>query len=246
MPMIEPPSQETIFNIEMRNENKEMRKMITNSFFIYQLFRKIQNGFSPLIVICGSQRIGKSFIALWLCNLLAEMTGKPFNMRKNTFYEPLEAIEKLEEKSKEAIFIDEASDIMDAREWYDQTHHALRSMINTQAYKTLMYIFVSPFVVDIDKSVRKHFDFKIRVDARGRFKCFKYIKKYGQEEIKKVTEQIFLDDMGIKLSDLPTQKWEDYLNFSIKEKEKIRKRRYLKGKGVKKSPISRLLKNLRS
>lgn len=209
--------------VEMRDIDGKKRTVTTNLHIIYQLMNRMRKGYSPIIVICGSQRIGKSFVGIWLSYILSLMTGKPFDPTKTTFYEPLKAIKELEFRSKEALLIDEAGDVLDVREWYKQTHQALKSIINTQAYKTMMYIFISPFTIDIDKAFRKHFDFQLRVDDRGRVKSFRFIKKYDELNEKRAVRRRFLDDIDIRMSMVPDYIWNKYLNYSIKEKEKIRK-----------------------
>lgn len=213
------------FEISMKGVDKRKRTLNTNLYFLDYIFKRINAGFSPLIVICGSQRIGKSFIGVWLCYLMNSLTGKKYNPEKNTFYKPIEAIKDLENKFKDSLLIDEAGDVLDAREWYEQTHQALKSIINTQAYKTMMYIFISPFVIDIDKAFRKHFDFMIRVHGKGKFKVFRYVKKYDATNDNKVVTRLFLDECIIDLNNVPKDIWKRYLKFSIEEKEKIRFRR---------------------
>jgi len=198
------------------------RHLITPHTFIYQIFKKMKNGYSPIVGICGCQRIGKSFVAIWLAYLLYKIQDKPFDPTKNTYYEPEKAIMDLGEKNREAIIIDEAGDVMDYQEWYKQAHRALRSMINTQAYKNNLYIFISPFTAQIDKSIRIHWDFLIRVKARGNFLVWKYAKKYDADKIDEATYKVFLDNVGIKMSVLPKGIWKNYREFSEKEKEKIR------------------------
>ena len=209
--------------VQMRDANGDMKTITTNLHIVYQIMNKMRKGFSPIIVICGSQRIGKSFVGIWLCYLLSLMTGKKFDPTKTTFYEPLKAIQELEYRSREALLIDEAGDVLDVREWYKQTHQALKSIINTQAYKTMLYIFISPFTVDIDKAFRKHFDFQLRVDDRGRAKAFRFIKKYDELNENRAVRRRFLDDIDIRMSMVPEEIWSKYLEFSISEKEKIRK-----------------------
>lgn len=217
--------QQSKFVIDINGIDNKKRFIETDSYLLKHVVNKLKNGFSPCIIICGSQRIGKSFIGVWICYLISKLFGKEFIPEENTFYEPLKAIRKIDKVTKECFLIDEAGDILDAREWYKQTHQALRSIINTQAYKTMLYIFVSPFVVDIDKSLRKHFDFLIRVDSRGRFKTFRYVKKYDEHNSNYVIRRRFLDDMGITMGLIPQPLWNKYQAFSIREKEKIRSKR---------------------
>lgn len=206
----------------------------TSSAFVYQMLKKLKNGYSPIIGICGCQQTGKSFVGVWISYLIYQIKKMAFDPRNITFYEPDKAMEELETKNKDVLLIDEASDVMDYQEWYKQTHRALRSMVNTQAYKNNLYIFIAPFLVQIDKSIRIHCDFEIRVTKRGVFKVWKIVKKYDADNINKATYRVFLDDMSIKMSDVPKKVWENYKKYSFEQKEEIRKRR-LAEKDKKKS-----------
>lgn len=236
--------------LDIMGTDGTMRNMTTNLHFLSQLFRKIMKGFSPTVVICGNQRIGKSFVALWLCMFHMTMMGKKFNPEDLTFYEPIKAIENLDNKSRESVLVDEASDVLDPREWFDQTHIALKSMINTQAYKNMLYVFVSPFIIDIDKAISKHFDFLIRVDDRGKFKTFRFLKKFDELNPNKVVKKLFLDDVDIRKAEVPRKIWIRYEKHSFIEKDKIRKRRIEKAMGKDKEkeipsdPIVRLKKKI--
>lgn len=225
MPMLEQEEDRFLGSISFIGEDGVKRTIETDQYFLYNLFIRLKKGFSPTVAICGSQRIGKSMIGVWLCYIMMKLLGKEYDPTKNTFYEPIKAIEDLGYKEKEPLMIDEAGDVLDAREWYEQTHQALKSIINTQAYKTMLYIFISPFIIDIDKTFRKHFDFLIRVDDKGKYKAFRFVKKYDELNQNKVVYKRFLDDVRVKLSDLPDGIWDRYMLYSISEKEKIRKAR---------------------
>ena len=238
MPVMFQQQKQYIGQLKFVGVDGKSRTITTDQYFIYKLFKKIKEGFSPTIAICGSQRIGKSFVGNWLCYTMMCVMGKIYDPTKSTFYEPVKAIEDLGEKEKEPLLIDEAGDVLDAREWYEQTHQALKSIINTQAYKTMMYIFISPFVIDIDKTFRKHFDFLIRCDNKGRYKTFIFVKKYDELNPNKVVYKSFLDDVAIKINSLPHDIWQRYLAYSVSEKEKIRKARAKKARGKDKSKPS--------
>lgn len=224
----------------------KMRETTTNLLFLYKLIRHLKKGFSPIIGICGSQRIGKSFVGVWLSYKLMELMGKQYTPIDHTFYEPVKAIENLEGRRQDPLMIDEAGDILNRREWYAQTHIALSNIINTQAYKGMIYIFISPFISDIDKTFTKHFYFLLRVDDFGRFKAFQYKKKYDAREEKKAVKRIFLDDVYVTMNDLPSGLWERYLAYSIQQKEMLRKkclkRYYQKEEDF--SPLTLLKKSL--
>lgn len=201
------------------------RKIDTNIIFMIKLLKRLRAGYSPLILIVGSQRIGKSFVGLYISYMFMKMVGKEFNKDKLndfTFYDPIEAITKLGDKELEPLIIDEAGSLLTKREWYKKSHIALDKIIQTQGYKTMLYIFISPFAIDIDKTFLKHFDFLIRVDDRGYFKTFQLFKKYDEFSQDKVVRRMFLDDVYLNKKVLPKELWKAYTEFSIEEKEKMR------------------------
>lgn len=227
--------------ISFKGDDKIRRTLITDQYLLSKLYRRLKKKYTVLIIICGQQRIGKSFIAIYLSYMMMKLLGKDYNPTKNTFYEPMKAIKELGDVDSEPFVIDEAGSLLSRREWFNQTHQALDKIIQTQGYKTMLYIFVSPFASDIDKIFQKHFDFILRVDERGRYKAFQIIKKYDEFKQEKSTKRIFLDDVRIKKGAIPKEIWEKYFNFSIQEKEKLRKKKErTKEKRNYNDPIQRL------
>ena len=215
------------------------------SHFEAQLLKKVKNGFSPIILICGERRIGKSLLALFVAWKYCLFVSKEFDFRKHTFYDSIRAIKELKNMDHEPMLIDEAADILDPMEWFTKTQRALKSMINTQAYKGMVFIFISPFYVDVAAHIRRHFDFCLYVTARGRFKAYRYVKKFNATETKKCVLSYFLDDLGIRMSDLPKNLYEDYKTYSDGEKEKIREKREIAATDEINPLIKKMLKQER-
>jgi hypothetical protein len=193
----------------------------TPLLFLFRIMQAMRAGYSPIIIICGRQRSGKSFIALWLALIIYKLNGKDLKLENIIFYDPDEAIRKLEFKDKDVEWIDEP-DPIDYQEWQQKTHRAIRSMVNTQGYKNNLYIIVTPFKGQIDKSIRVHADFTIRTVARGHFKAFQEIKKYDANDLKDATHSEFMDDVSIRKNAIPKEIWAEYEIYSKKAKEKIR------------------------
>lgn len=211
---------------EYREELKWGKRTIdTNIIFLIKLLKRLRAGYSPLILIVGKQRIGKSFIGLYIAYVFMKMVGKEFKKDKLndfTFYDPIEAIIKLGDKELEPLIIDEAGSLLTKREWYKKSHIALDKIIQTQGYKTMLYIFISPFAIDIDKIFLKHFDFLIRVDDRGYFKTFQLFKRYDEFHQERVVRRMFLDDVYLNKKVLPRDLWKAYTEYSMEQKELMR------------------------
>ncbi len=209
--------------IEFRGQVAFKKILDTNQIFLYKLFSRIKRGYTQLVVICGQQRVGKSFVGIYLSYMFMELQKKEYDPTDHTFYDPIKSIESLGKRNKEPILVDEAGSLLTKREWYKKTHIALDKMIQTQGYKTMLYIFISPFTSDIDKTFLKHFDFQLRVDDRGHYKAFQIFKKYDEFKEEKAIKRLFLNDVKIRLKEVPKEIWDKYLDYSMMQKEKMRK-----------------------
>ena len=220
----------------MRNMVGNMRTIDCVSNFEYQLYKKIKNGFSPIVMICGEQRIGKSAYALHICNDYSQfMYEEDFDYKKYSFYDTEKVIEEMPNMRKRVILIDEGGESLDYLDWYEKIAKAMRSMINTQGFRGNLYIIINPFVVEILKNIRKHFNFKILVVDRGYVKIWKYVKRHYAEKQDKASYPVFLDYLRFKMSLLPPGMYKGYKGFSEAEKGKMITKRLNETKHKKKS-----------
>jgi len=201
--------------------NVRGKHVTTNLHFLNKILKRMLKGYSPIICICGGQRNGKSFIAVWISYLVMKAFSKRIDWNKNAVYDPIETTRKITSLSEEIFMLDEASSSFHKREWFKRINIAFSKIIITQGRKTLCYIFVSPFVNDIDKSFTKHFDFIVRVQTRGNIKVFKVMKRFDSMLENRTTYQIHQDDVKVFMKDVPKKLWEDYNDFSNKEKDRI-------------------------
>jgi len=179
-----------------------------------------------MIVICGGQRIGKSFIGVWISNLVMNFFHNVnYPVSDNTFYDPVESIRRIGETDKQPIMIDEAGTYLNKTDWYDRVVKAMDRIIQTQGYKCNCYIFISPFGSDIAKTFRKHFDFLIYVRKKGVIITRRIEKKYGTLKDEPI-KMIRMDQILVKKSDVPIDLWEEYEKFSFGMKEKLRIKSY--------------------
>lgn len=203
-------------------EIKLEKTLHTNQYFISKLFSQIQKGYSPIVIICGKQRVGKSFIGVWLCMLMMSLYNKRYDPTMHTFYDPIKSTESIDSLNKVPLMIDEAGSILSKREWYSKTHAVLDTAVQTAGYKSLLWIFISPFTSDIDKLFVKHFDFQLKVVDRGHYKAFQINKRYDQFTNEKAISRLFLDDVRLNLKDVDNAIWQRYLKYSKTEKKKMR------------------------
>jgi hypothetical protein len=183
----------------------------------------MKKGFSPMILIVGKQRMGKSTFALWLGNkIIRYFHHKPLDPSRNTFYDPIKVVKKLNEIQKEVIIVDEAAAVVNAKEYYSKMHIALEKIVATQGYLANTYIFVAPFSSDIAKAFRKHFNYLVFIRRRGVAVVKEIPKKYDDLQ-GHIPKPFTIEQIKFSKNVVNNELWDEYEKFSFVEKEKIRK-----------------------
>lgn len=211
------------YSIDLVDKKGEPHALRTRIYTLYWLIDRMRRGYSPIIGICGDQRDGKSYFAVYISYIILKMFGKKFSIERHTVYNAKDINLKLSRITNEPIILDESSYTYYKREWYKKPHLALSKIIFTQGRKTIAYIFVSPFINDIDKAFTKHFDIILDVKGRGFAKSYKMYKKhmaFSDRENKKW----WWDDIILNIGKLPAdfkQILKIYKKNSEIEKDKI-------------------------
>lgn len=186
---------------------------------------QMNKGFSPIVLICGKQRVGKSFFAIWLAYKILHYF-KPdlkFNTDRNVFYDPAKSIDAINRLSLEPIIIDEAGSLHNRHEWYAKVNIVFDKVLQTQGYKSNMYIFISPFGGDLVKGLRKHVDFLVYLRKRGIAIVKKIPKRY--DELSDIIPRPYrVEQIKIELNSVPTEVWKEYERYSFKIKEELNKK----------------------
>jgi len=195
----------------------------TNIILIGSIIRRMNRKFAPMILVCGGQRSGKSFFALWLALKILKWyhPEKEFDIKKYVYYDPAESLRALSFLEKEPLIIDEAGSIFHKMEFYNRQTRAMDKIIQTQAYKCNVYIFVSPFMSDISKPFKKHFDFIVLIPKRGLGVVYTVPKKYHVMTDKEI-KPYFTETISVTKKHIPKKYWDMYEQFSFEQKEKIR------------------------
>lgn len=216
------------YRYEFKKPNGKMFK--TNMHIIGKIIKRMQRGFSPIVMICGGQRMGKSFVAIWLSNVLMQyFHSRQYPVKENTFYDPIESIRRITTTDKQPILIDEAGTFLNKTEWYDRVVKAMDKIIQTQGYKSNCYIFVSPFGSDIAKTFRKHFDFQLFVRKKGIVVARQIPKKYDSFK-DEVINPFRLEQIRLMKKTLSPEIWAEYEKFSFAMKQKIAEEQYARGR----------------
>lgn len=197
-------------------------KLKTNIDIVGQIISMMNRGYSPIIVVVGKQRTGKSFFALWLANIIHHYfhPDVPFDPTKLTFYDPIETISRIDEISLEPLIIDEAGAIFNTQEWYAKTAIAMSKIIMTAGFRGNFYIFIAPHANSIIKSYRRNFDFICHTISRGHIIVKQINKKYDEINDVKI-KTMFYEKIRLKKKDLDPEIWAKYESYSISRKKEM-------------------------
>lgn len=184
------------------------------------LAKKINEGFSPLVVIVGDETgIGKSMLASRLAELVYyRACGKIWKPTGNLFFKMSEFKGELFKSSKRIFIIEEAEIELGSDEWQSIQNKYFNRMKSTQRIKGNLYIVVIPIFMQLARKHRRSVNFLFDVKYRGFFQAYKIIKR---------SAQILGDEIGrfhlcSCLYNLPNCK-EEYDKLDILNKEKIEK-----------------------
>ena len=212
----------------------------TDIMLIGQILNQMKKGFSPIILIVGRQRGGKSTFGLWLGNKIVKFFhNRPLDPTTNTFYDPLKVVRNLDKIQKQALIIDEAAAVINAKEYYSKLSIMMEKIIATQAIMNLCFIIISPFSSDIQKSMRKNIDYLVFVRRRGVAVVKEIPKKYDDLQ-GHVPKPFTLEQIKFGTNCISKELWKEYEKFSTREKKKIREQAQLiEQKYAPKDPFGR-------
>ena len=120
--------------IDELNTPKAIQKVVA-------LFNK---GYSPIIVFTGEMRCGKTtkayLIAQWLSWLLFK---KRWDWKNCVITDIRQFVEHIDSSREEILFLDEVQGFLNAKEWYSSKNIIFNKIIQSQAYKHMIFIPVS-------------------------------------------------------------------------------------------------------
>lgn len=230
---------ETEYIHKLKKPGRNTGYLKTNLHILGKIIKSMKRGFSPIVLVVGGQRMGKSFVAIWLADILSHFFhNKPFDILNNTYYDPVESMKRIGQVDREPILIDEAGTYLNKTEWYNRVVKAMDRIIQTQGFKSNCYIFVSPFGSDIAKTFRKHFDYMLFVRLKGIVVVKAIPKKFDAFDDKPI-KPYRLEQIKIRKGAVPKEIWDEYETFSFERKDRIREDFYLKAKATDKDIFGR-------
>lgn len=198
----------------------------TESDFIPALFNDVMNGYSPIIVVCGRPRTGKSKFALFLANLCSVFLYlKEFTYKGNVFFFPRNLLKSISDFGYEIKMQDESGKDLNKRKYISELTFAFDQIIQTQGLLVNIYIFVLPFASDLVKDLRKYVDYICHVHKRGHVKIKKVYKKEDQlvSELR-AFRQVVIEELLFTNEDVPASLWHEFEAKSFEIKKRIREK----------------------
>jgi len=147
---------------------------------IVNFFKK---GYSPIIVFTGEMRCGKTtkafMTACWLSWLI---WGKRWNWEDQVITSLKQFVKKIDTKKEEIIFLDEVQGFLNAKEWYSQKNIIFNKIMQSQAYKHMIFILVLPYARGMAKDHRRLIHILFWVKNRKVMYPVLFKKKFWQLE----------------------------------------------------------------
>jgi hypothetical protein len=192
---------------------KEFRIRIakTESDFIPSILGDVQDGYSPIILVCGRQRKGKTRFGVTLANIFSVfLYYERFNAKDFHLY-PKELLKEITDEGYQVKVLDEAGSSgsgLNKHEWYSELAELFDYVLQTQGNLNNIYIFILPFASDLTTDIRKYVDYLAAAKKRGLFKIYKIYKREDQL-VKNLKDfrQVFIEMLEFKKTDLPESLW---------------------------------------
>lgn len=135
------------------------------NIFLEWARNRIRKGFSPIILIVGKQRTGKTCLAL----LFAYMLDSNFDPDKQMFFDVVSFAKAVNKYHNKVLILDEAGIELDSYRYNDTRQRAFSHIIQSQAYKQNTLFLVLPHSNDLAKCHRRHIDAYVVVPYRRQY-----------------------------------------------------------------------------
>lgn len=152
-------------DIEKLNQYIQEQEIIKEKFlnslpiskqYILKMYlqHKLKQGFSPIIVICGHTRAGKTCTGL----RLAEDIDEDFNFNKQYFYKIKDFVNNLDTLQGKVCIIDEAGYQLSSLNYWSYINKTMNYLLQTQGLRRVCYIFILPHLEYLAKHIRRMID----------------------------------------------------------------------------------------
>jgi len=123
---------------------------------------------SPIVLVVGHRRVGKTSFAL---RLAFELNPK-FDIENDMYVDIEKFLIDIEKFDNSVKVLDEVGASLDPHEHFNKIQRVYSHITQTQGYKNNILILCLPFASEFGKEHRKHINFLIKVFDRGCYESF--------------------------------------------------------------------------
>lgn len=155
-----PIDEHTAIEQYMAQRDKEREEAIakvkpTKKYLLKLFLRsKLEQGYSPIVVITGHTRGGKTCMAL----KLAEDIDNDFDFKTSYYSEVTNFIMNIQNLKGRVCIIDEVGYQLSAMQWWTKINKVMNYILQTQGLRNVCYIFVLPHLEYLAKHIRRMLD----------------------------------------------------------------------------------------
>jgi len=140
-------------------------------------------GYSPILVFTGEMRCGKTTKAFLIANWLSWIIwGKPWDWKDGVITNIKQFVRKIDSSKEEIMFLDEVQGFLGAKEWYSPRNIIFNKIIQSQAYKHMIFILVLPYALGMAKDHRRVIHMLLWVKNRSMIYPVLWRKKFWSLE----------------------------------------------------------------
>lgn len=208
------------------------------------LINQMRMGYSPLVVVTGGQRKGKSTTVIQLSReIYKRIHQQEYPMRDNFLFDVKsfmkmlfgfselsdDAIDKMTKKDMEKLVrmyktpaIDEAGYELASTTWWDKFNRAVAVTIQTQAYLANCYFVILPHLKDLAPALRRLMNVQINCQRKGFNRWWIYNQRYHNDEGAKARpSRLWMGHFTV--ADLPEAIRKEWLVWERENKTRIMK-----------------------
>lgn len=223
-----------IFTDELSPQEKlpglENYEKFNYPWFLNRITNRLNKGYSPIIVISGEERVGKSELAQLILHYLHNTSNvlkgeiDRENIKNHLTYDVLEFIEFIQENKRVGIIVDEAGSLLKATRHQSHYNEAADEVIQTMGFKNNLYIFITPQFTRLDKKIRSKADIVLEVIGRGKVKVTGINTNFGkirtrEKELRKIPNPGFTPERPpVSIRKGYDEKEKEFKNSNLQEK----------------------------
>lgn len=150
----------------MDKEKSEYLKTIPKTKgYVLRLYieTKLLKGYSPIVLITGHTRGGKTCTAL----KIAEDVQPDFNFEKQYFYKIKDFVMNLNKLEGKVVIIDEVGYQLSSLTWWSNLNKIMNYILQTQGLRNVCYIFCLPHLEYLAKHIRRMIDVVCEMKDKG-------------------------------------------------------------------------------